>query len=235
MSIDQQKIEQLVVAAVEKHFAAVSTPRSQSAPQPVSSVESSAPCEVVLADAVVTADLLQEKINGRSKFQIGDRTVLTPSAHDFIRERGLSWSRLSAATGLTDAAWLAAVVTTGPQAATACGQLGSDWKQELLGCVGEAVRLAVSEISRADVVGAAVLTDAPHATVCLANRSPNIRAAVVCGLDDLVAAKHELGANVVAIDPTRIGSFQLRQLLRRFSESGAPQPPANWETLSRLW
>lgn len=232
MSIDQQTIEKIVTAAVEKHFA-TGTVAARPVDSAVAIPEKAQ--GVSLIEPVITADVLQQHVNGSRSFRIGKNSLLTPTAHDYIRTHGLTWSRATAATSNNVATWLALVVKSAPHVTGALDQLTATWRQELLSTAGEAARRAVSAISRAEADGVVIITDNPQAAACLGNRSPNIRAAAVTDANDLDAAIKAIGVNLVTIDPTRIGGFQLRQLLRRFSEAGRPQPPVNWETLSRLW
>lgn len=227
MQTDQQTLEQIVAAVVKKHLAAPIEMRPAETAETAVSV-------TYLSDAIITADRLKEQINGDRRFQISEKAILTPSARDLIREQGLTWTRVTAASTVTSATFLAAVVTAGPQVMRAMEQLGGEWKLDLLESPASAARLAVSAVSRGEYAGVAIVCGQPRLAACLANRSPKVRATVVNHSEDVTAAMNEMGANVIALDPANIGMFALKTLFQRFSKQ-KPQPPANWETTSRLW
>ncbi|TWU09310.1 hypothetical protein CA54_45500 [Symmachiella macrocystis] len=227
MHTDQQTLEQIVAAVVKKHLAAPVEMRPAETAETAVSV-------TYLSDAIITADLLKEQINGDRRFQISAQAILTPSARDLIREQGLTWTRVTAASTVTSATFLAAVVTAGPQVMRAMEQLGGDWKLELQESPASAARLAVSAVSRGEYAGVAIVSGQPRLAACLANRSPKIRATVVSHSEDVATTMNEMGANVIALDPANIGMFAMKTLLQRFSKQ-KPHPPANWETTSRLW
>ncbi len=227
MHTDQQTLEQIVAAVVKKHLAAPIEMRPAETADSAVSV-------TYLSDAIITADRLKEQINGDRRFQISEKAILTPSAQDLIREQGLTWTRATTASTVTSATFLAAVVTAGPQVMRAMEQLSGDWKLDLLESPASAARLAVSAVSRGEYAGVAIVCGQPRLAACLANRSPKVRATVVNHSEDVTAAMNEIGANVITLDPANIGMFALKTLLQRFSKQ-KPQPPANWETTSRLW
>ena len=228
MTTDQQTLEQIVAAAVQKHLAASIDVRPPETDSPAAN-------GVYLTESVITADLLQEKVGGHGRFQVSAKAILTPSAQDLIREKRWKWTRAAAAgPAATPATFLAAVVTAGPPVIAAVEQLGSDWKLDLLDNPGTAARAAVSAVSRGEYAGVAIICGRPRLAACLANRSPKVRAAVVNHGEDVGAAVREMGANVIAVDPAGLGMFAFKTLLQRFSKQ-EPQPPANWDTISRLW
>ena len=73
---------------------------------------------LVLDEAVVTAETLEQRLNGHARLTIGRRTVLTPSARDVLRAKGIEWSRgtgSNPAGSRTDAGtWLAIISRTTP-------------------------------------------------------------------------------------------------------------------------
>ncbi len=239
MTTDRQTIEQIVIAAIEKHFGDQSPPRAQ--PDRVAVEQDCAPSETVesnncvISDKVVTAEILEAQINGHAAFQIGERAVLTPSAYDYIHEHQLNWSRGTEVRAENrSAAFLAAVVSATPHVSRIFDELAGGWTLELQANTRVSARKAVSAISRGEVSGVAVVSGKPQVVSCLVNRSPKVRAAVVQNLAELNAAIDEIGVNVIAINPEQFGGFQLRQVLVQFSEN-LPQAPDAWESLSRLW
>ncbi len=243
---DRHNLEELVIAAVKNHLAKQESPRAKVDVETVvketvskkvsEEPESTKTSECVFSQTVITAEVLQSEINGHDSFQVGPKAVLTPSAHDYIREHHLTWTRGVAGKveQQQSAKFLAAVVAAGRHVTRTVDELAGDWKLELQGNTRMAARTAVSVVSRGEASGVAVITGKPQAVVCLVNRSPKVRCAIVQSLADLNSAITEIGVNVIAVNPEQLGGFQLRQILSRFSEK-APQPPVSWESLSRLW
>jgi hypothetical protein len=74
--------------------------RGGAAPVATGSVSTSAaapraPKGVPLGDQVVTQALLAETINGSKLVRIGPKAILTPSAHDYVRQHGIEIIRES--------------------------------------------------------------------------------------------------------------------------------------------
>jgi len=235
MKTDRRTLEQIVAAAVEKHLAgggAAPVPSPAPASSPTTKTTNGQP--LYLSEAVITADLLEEALNGSRSFQVSTAAILTPSAHDVIRQRGLQWSRSNNGAVQSAANFLATVVTAGAAVSAATSQLAESWKTELLESPSSAARAAVSSISRGEHAGVAVISDKPQLAATLANRSPKVRAAVARNSEEVEAAISEMGVNVICVDPKGQNSFGLKRMLQRFSQS-PPQEPVDWETTSRLW
>ena len=226
MKIDTNTIEQLVIDAVVKQLAsAPTTPPTVRAEIPATLSENSRHVDIV--DTVITEAGLEARVNGSLEVRIGPRSVLTPSARDFVRSRNLRVTRAAReAASASGEDWLAIVVATRQQLETS---LPEGWKHELQGSTRDAITLAVGEVCRGAVPGVAVLTEQPDVAACLANRNPRIRAMAVSDACDVRRAVEQLGANVLAIDPAGKGSFLLRRMLDVFRVAGAPVVPPDFE------
>jgi hypothetical protein len=189
---------------------------------------------LVLEDPVVTGEVLEDRLNGHAQVTFGRRTVLTPSARDVLRDRGIEWSRSAgnapAAACAAVGPWLAIVSHTTPAVERLVGEMGdgSAWRSELTGTVEEASRRATSAICRGEATGVLVVSDRPESAACLANRNAQVRAAVVRDAAEVASAARTIGANVLCVAPHGRSSFELRNILRAFIANGSPRVPAGW-------
>lgn len=214
---------------------------SAAAPRPVESSPPPKPIgptasAIEISDGVITGTLLEERgiISGPLVF--GRKSVLTPSALEFLATRKLNWRRAdSGASGSENASvrWLALVTRSTPAVTAALDLIAKDtagqWNRELSGCHREAATRAVGAVCRGECHAAVIITRKPEAAVCRANRNPNVRGAVVVTAARVKAIKAQLGANLFAVDPTDRSAFELRNLLREIGSGGKPSPPSDWK------
>ena len=235
MTVDERLVDQIVSGVLERlqgrsDAVRASAPQSQSAVgEPMGNTPK--PNEVFLNERVITAELLERSVNGHRRIQIAPKAVLTPSAREFLRKSDVEWSRLDGQVAGSRSAgqWKAIVVDATPVVTGAVeDMLRSGWRRELVGSVHEAVEQAVSAICRGESLGAAVFSEQADAIVCRANRNPKVRGAVVTDVKHLDAARRDLGANLIGIQPQGKSYFELRNIARVFSEH-TPQPPTGWD------
>jgi hypothetical protein len=212
---------------VEAPKPATETPK---APVPSAAVEITA--------AIITADLLAESVRGGLPLRIGRKSILTPSARDWLNTKKISWSRgglvaekpaaESATRGI--ARWQLIVHTVTPNVRNLYEGLkrqAEGWKLELVGQAVEAATLAARAISTADQDGIVVLSEFAEIISCRANRNDRVRAAVVSDRKQLEMTRQHLGVNLVCINPNGRTFIELRNLLRDCMAM-KPVPPANW-------
>lgn len=211
------------------------------APRPVESSPAPKPAEpkttaIEIRESVITGTLLEERgvISGPIVF--GQKSILTPSAREFLATRKLDWRRSDSAAGSKEnisAKWLAIVTRSTPAVTAALDLIAKDapaqWTRELSGCHREAATRATSAICRGECDSVVIVTRKPEAAVCRANRNPNVRGAVVMTAGRVKAIKAALGANLFAVDPTDRSAFELRNLLREIGSGGRPSPPSDWK------
>jgi ribose 5-phosphate isomerase RpiB len=186
---------------------------------------------------VITAELLEQRADGAKRIVIGAKSILTPSARDFLNSRGLDCKRQEAdgtSTSARTAAridWKAIVVQSTPAVVAALDDAGRSttdhWERELAGTVAEAVAFGVSVVSRAEAVGVVIFSNQAEAAACRANRNRQVRAAVVGDAQSVRRVKSQLGANLFCIAPAGKSYFELRNLLREIG--GPPQVPSDWD------
>lgn len=243
MSFEGVDIERIVAEVMGRLL--TSSPPLRSDDRPAAQASSvSASSEVETSNAtsipgmVITAELVQEGLNGSRNFsggiRIGPRAILTPSARDYLRTKNIAWTRetIAVTAGGSKTRWLAVISKANSQAEGVVKNLqagGLAWEQRLVGLPVEAVSHATSAICRGEAAGVVVFSGEPEVVACLANRNQSVRAAVAANSHSAVAAKQSLGANLLAIDPAGKNFFELRTTLNAFTASGAPKPPANWE------
>lgn len=187
------------------------------APQPES------PANLTLTERVITAETL-DSIPAGATVAVGAQSILTPSANDLIRERGLEIIRTQN-TAATDSATSSVSETTSPAMAAYIvrhtdplhralqDQLGNA-AQELLGCPDEAAQLAISAICRGEVTTVLIFAEQTHRAACFANRNEAVKAVVVRDIGDVKSVRKQLRVNVWCIDPTNRSYFELRNLFR---------------------
>jgi hypothetical protein len=236
MSQPEDMIERIVAgvlaqlqrpAAVAHSTPAHPDPSPPAQPSPAKTLE--------IQDDVVTGALLEERgiISGPVIF--GRKTVLTPSALDFLNTRKLAWRRADRTNAVaeTRGQWLAIVTRSTPAVVAALDLVGKesavDWTRELSGCHREAAQRAVSALCRGECHAAVIITGKPEAAVCRANRNPHVRGAAVVTVARIKSLKEQMGANLFAIDPTDRTPFELRKLLRELCSGDNPTAPSDWK------
>jgi hypothetical protein len=229
-------IDRIVAGVLEQlRLPPAAAPRPvESSPAPKPADSKATPLEI--GDSVITATLLEERgvISGPIVF--GRKSVLTPSAREFLATRKLDWRRSnSAAVGSEpmSAKWLVLVTRSTPAVTAALDLIAKDtadeWSRELSGCHREAATRAVGAVCRGECDAVVIVTRKPEAAVCRANRNPNLRGAVVVTAARVKAIKAQLGPNLFAVDPTDRSAFELRNLLREIGSGGRPSPPSEWK------
>jgi hypothetical protein len=186
---------------------------------------------IALDDRVITADLLAQTVNGAAVVTIAPKAILTPSARDFIRERGLRIDRGAKSTQQAVTAAAAGPGSAAPQDSTLnsqpllvvvrntdavsklWGDLQATWSRELLGCPDDAASLAIREIARGAAKTVVILAEQTHRAACLANRNSSVKAVAIRDAGEIALVRRQLRANVWCIDPTPKSWFELRNVL----------------------
>ena len=234
MAFDPSTIDH-IVANVLKQLGT----RSGAAPAATSSkaadtaaVHSQRSGSIRIEERVITAELLAERVNGVATIDIGSKAILTPSARDFISQRGLRIDRgtkdtaqavsgsspgpvsggaVRPASAINDKRLLIVVRNSDAVSRLWC-DVQSAWTRELLGCPDDAASLTIREIARGAVQTVVILAEQTHRAACLANRSPAVKAAAVRDAGDVAQVRRQLRANAWCIDPASRNWFELRNL-----------------------
>jgi hypothetical protein len=214
MNFTPETVE-LIVQRVLEHLGSPA-PSAPAAIAPTSAV----PHGFRISAQVVTQALLAESINGSTTVRIGPKAIVTPSALDFVRQRGIEIVRESAAAiAKTTARWQVIVTTPHPNIAPAVESLkqyGIVCDLRISGLPAETAAQAISAICRGEADKVVVFTAEPELVACLANRNERIRAAAIGDAAALARTQRELKPNALALDPSNRGVHELRTLLKAF-------------------
>ena len=224
MKYDDALVDQIVRDVMEQLRTLPETKQSSGAAQPT-----------VLQERVITEELLEQQLNGAKRIEVGMKSVLTPSARDFLSKQKIEWQRQPDAKSTTQTDWKAIVVQSTSAVTAALNDLeqsmGTCWKQEITGTTCEAVSAAVSAICRAEAAGVVIFTGKPESVACRANRNVKVRAAALGDVRRTESIKTEMGVNLFCINPDGKTYIELRNLLRAVTSGGAPRVPENWNEL----
>jgi hypothetical protein len=187
---------------------------------------------VVLRDAVITAEILEKQAPNTKTLRIGPRSILTPSARDYLRTHDIQWLRAAGDTGNAASPamrWRAIVVAASSSLDAALGDAKlAGWSRQLSGCGREAADAAVGALCRAEIDGAVILCKTPAAAACRSNRNNRIRAAVASSAADVREIARTMGANLYCIDPSGKSGFELRGILLEIASAPA-RPFSDWK------
>jgi len=250
--VEQAWIEQIVANVLAQLQTAaprpVSTPSlamsasagsAQSAPSPGTSrpavdiAASASPAVLELTQPVITAETLASQVRPGVSLKISRRSVLTPSARDWLNSKKISWSRLPrSAASMTErrsaGRWQLLVQSAPPQVRTLLENLKrhpEGWSVELVGTASETVSLVTRALCTAESDGVVVISESAERIACLANRNTQVRAAVISDRRHLERVHEQLGVNLVCLDPLGRTFIELRNLLRD-CRSRTPAAPA---------
>ncbi len=234
--MDQALIQQIVANVLAQLQPASVRPGVESPKSTTKTTTVEKPAVIELTASVITADLLQETACVGQPLKIGRRSILTPSARDWLHTKRIDWSRIDklAASGSGTvkgaARWQLIVQTVTPTVKALHDGLKRQpegWKIELVGQAVEAATLAMSSISKAEHEGVVILSEFAEIIACRANRNERVRAAVISDRKQLELTMQHLGANVVCINPNGRTFIEMRNLLRDCAAK-RPVVPAGW-------
>ncbi|MFN0051369.1 MAG: hypothetical protein ACKV0T_04215 [Planctomycetales bacterium] len=187
---------------------------------------SDATAAVSITAPVITGDLLEQSARGAARIRVSSRAILTPSARDFLRQRGVEVVRESPPTvPAASQRWQVMVTHGSPQVTAALAGLRRDgivFEQRLLGLPDEAASQATGALCRGEAAGVVVFTTEPELVACLANRQERVRGVSLRSLPTLDAVRRSANPNLLAIDPVGKSSFELRHWLQAIGFRSSP-------------
>jgi len=219
----QQVLIEQIVAEVMRRL----TPNAAAAP--VSSDANNRE-SAQLTDAVITADVVAEKVGNQKNVVVGARAIVTPSARDWLRHNKveLIHQPTVASAGASAGAAASAEVKSDKLVIThsagltidrvledAGRQTNGGWNRKSVDSADEAAKKAIGELRRENSRVIVVLTSEPEVAACLANRNEQVKAAVVADAAAVARVKSGLDGNVFVADPAGRSFFELRNILRR--------------------
>lgn len=230
--MDQALIDQIVSNVLAQLQPAPARPVVNA---PISQHKSEA---VELTAAIITADLLADSVVTGQMLRIGKRSIVTPSARDWLNANKVTWNRIgtdSASTGNSTgkgaARWQLIVQTVTPNVRAVQDAMRREpegWKLELVGQPLEAATLATSVLTTADRDGVVVVSEYAEIIACRTNRNDKVRAAVITDRKQLELTRQHLGVNLVCINPNGRTFVELKNLLRDCA-AFKPTAPAGWK------
>ncbi|MBV09325.1 hypothetical protein [Rubinisphaera sp.] len=177
----------------------------------------------LIQSAVVTADLLAEKVGTNKSIRISPKAIITPAARDYLREKNITVESLDSATTqnqtvkseTTQNGWHGLVVSASETLNSCLQNLEKSsngrWSQELSDSTSAAVKLARQEVARGNKRGYIIFTDKAATACCEVNRSEQVRGVVISRAADLPAIA-EVKANVICLPASGLSFMEYRQI-----------------------
>ncbi len=182
----------------------------------------------LVQDAVVTADVLEQKVKNESRVQINARSLVTPAARDWLRENGVEWCRRE--NGATNPEnetnkqrCKVLVVNEFSNLQTIVNDLAASsrncWSLELANDNCSATEQTIQELCRSAIDQIVVVSLVPERIACDVNRNRRIRAAVIETASRLQTISQNMKTNCLCINPAGKSYFELRNLMRAIDQS----------------
>jgi len=188
--------------------------------------------ELAIGDRVVTLESLRGRLDGVRRLAVDTNSVVTPAVRDHLRENKISLQRRANPKEKTSDS----PVGDPDVAIAVCDGGGSqesfaDAVPASIPCttmsaatMAASVRQVAAAIGRNHGLGVVVTRD-PFSAVCLANREPGVRAALAASVECVEQAIATAGVNLLVVDPTAKGSWQIKRLVTAFCRNIERQCP----------
>jgi hypothetical protein len=178
------------------------------------------PGQLRLEPRTITLGLIHGRLQGVKEVLVSAGAVVTPSVRDELRKRQIALRFRSESAG--DASVRVGVVLGVAGGMHANGAALAAVTAETAGaarvdreCVLEVVRQVSQAVAGEGRIGV-VLTDRPAVALCLANRQASVRAAWGVSVVSVREAARLIGANLLVVDPSQHGQYELRGMIREF-------------------
>ena len=231
MRNQEQTIERIVALVVQRLTA---SDAAQSPPDAATAAGQSSGDETVIADAVITEHTLLAVAKPGTSIKVGPRSILTPSAHDHLQSRKITWSRTQNLASTQSAARRLLIISNDFGGCDVdSGQMAHGLPlpcdTRTASTDAQAAQTALQQItsSRKDLI--VVACDCAARVACLSNRDARLRAAVVDSRAEATRLSQTLGANVLCLDAAGKSTFELRHLVRSILTLPVPAQPADWD------
>lgn len=227
-NLDAAAIQALVAEVIRRITAGQTMPATRSASAVTGGVAATVSTGPSIAERVVTLASIERIPDGVRQVAAVATAVITPSAADRARERGITIVRGSASPA-------AAAARPFLIAQAACGSHASARAAAIARAVQGAQQLPASGL--ADVISALaahasrdaargiLLTGKPAVAVVLANRSASLRAVTGRDAASVAAAAAEAAANVLVVDPATFAAGALERLCNDLHRRAAAAIP----------
>ncbi|MDZ4784043.1 MAG: hypothetical protein SGJ19_27660 [Planctomycetia bacterium] len=178
--------------------------------------------ELWLEQPVVSLRDIERRLNGVQAVVVSPRTIITPAAIDFLRERRIAIRRTTtqpikpAATGTTLLLGVAETKFEPAMLIDYIARRGVGIEQ----IARTGLKTVVGELADEVAKGgrrAWLLTESTHQAVCLANRTPGVWAAPANHRGELQSAQQAIPVNFLITSPQQVNWLQLAQLAQDFA------------------
>jgi hypothetical protein len=222
-----------IVAGVLQQLRPASPAAAPMAVPLVASVLPASTTDIELTLPVITAAVLEERVQPHQSVRLAAKSVLTPTARDWLKARRIKWSRAAQAiTSVAAAGRQLLVCTVTPSMSSLRHHVSRElkgWKYELLGPTTEAVEKAAAAIHTADAELVLIVAQAAEVVACRLNRHKRVRCVALTSADHLSSLGATLSPNVLAFNPVGRSFVEIRNVLRKVAALPTPVPPQDWE------
>jgi hypothetical protein len=222
--VDQALIDRIVANVLEQLQPA--TPRAVMESGPVQKATA-----VALPHSVITADVLSAAVKPGQSVQFGTKSLLTPSAKDWLRQHQIAWRRGSTANSANETTsssfrgqlLFSTVNATVRGAADSVFRTLPNWQRQISGSAKEVAESTTRAITTEECDRVLITSRDAELVACLANRHAVVRAAVATAADHVRRMEAVLSPNVIVVDPTERSFVELRNLFRACAMLGKPK------------
>jgi hypothetical protein len=190
---------------------------------------------------VLTAIELERVREPVREIRIPLRTIITPSAADWIRSCGAVVIEETVAPSARIGGWCCSSEKPFPPVETALAGLARDgisfaaWPAANGEPLAQWVRWLAENVASGECAGAIAFCQDAALAVCVANKVATIRAAAVANGNQVKAAFQGFAANWLAVTVPGPTFFEIRQILRTIATPPKPEcPPNTAEILAEL-
>jgi hypothetical protein len=185
--------------------------------------------QLCLDDRVVSLAAIKDRLQGIRHVCLTPQAVVTPSARDEFRKRGITVERRVAESPTADNAVPLAIVRaeTSYDATELLRQVGGNLIATAGASLADAVAALVKRVQGERELGVLLTTRAAPA-LCLANRHAGVRAAWGGSVRMTREAIASAGANLLILNPVGCTQEDLVARLREFARGGPRACPAEY-------
>lgn len=228
-SPDAETIRRLVAEVLarlsaERKAAPAAVPVTPSAPE----VSVQTVSGITLPGRVIALGMLEKLPSGTSRVVVEGTTVITPSAREYARDKGITIDRASSGTRSAGVPFIVARAECAKDATAQAAALARSVPGgvQLPGTGLADVIAALATHASRDGARGVLLTSKTATAAVLANRSASLRAVTARDAATLTAAMTEAAANLFIIDPSTFPAASLTRLAVDLATRPAPEIPA---------
>jgi hypothetical protein len=189
---------------------------------------------LVVNSRVVTLAEVADRLPGKRRLVVRPGAVVTPAVRDALRQRNVVLEFTAAAAnsgGCPPARLVLIAVLTRFDVQSLAAALSGDGRKpvcHLRDCLISATDLLAEELAERDSL-MVLLTPHASAALCLANRRPGVRAILAEDLQSLSRDVEAVGANVLIVNPKKVGRYPIQRMVETFRAGGVRPCPKVFE------